>query len=65
MASAWRAAASKGVHELRFALCQTSEASQGVRCVWATHLAEAVALLSAGTSLGTLPAYKLSAPHSR
>jgi len=41
MASAWRAAASKGVHELRFALCQTSEASQGVRCVWATHLAEA------------------------
>jgi hypothetical protein len=24
----------KGVHELRFALCQTSVASAGTRCVW-------------------------------
>ena len=33
MASAWRAGLLKGVHELRFAFCQTSEASEGVRCV--------------------------------
>jgi hypothetical protein len=33
MAGAWRAGLLKGVHELRFAFCQTSEASEGVRCV--------------------------------
>jgi hypothetical protein len=33
MAGAWRATALKGVHELRFAFCQTSEGSEGVRCV--------------------------------
>jgi hypothetical protein len=30
---AWRATAAKGVHELRFALCQTSPASEGARRV--------------------------------
>jgi hypothetical protein len=32
-AMAWRATAAKGVHELRFALCQTSAASEGARRV--------------------------------